>query len=268
MTYQAGILHEEQFGGKDGQSITVKLYNPGWGIKIDRDDIKSFKPIVAKLPQGTRRLYMPKPTKCNAKIVVQKDFWRNDLVDSVRVYQDVDADGCIVFRDSAFAVTSADCHTVVAYGNDSAGKLHVIAAHAGRDSLVKGSDIMTMSSNSVVANIVAKLAEAGVSAVDMHMRVYCGIRTGFTHPLDHPRFAKKNKILLQYAGTYEGVVLNSETCEIDLYALIRGQAMDCDVPYDNIVFDDIDTGRDDRWASKNREPDSDKRNLVIVSHMS
>ncbi len=244
--------------------IWVSIFDPSYGVKIDRKNFDTFRPIAAKLPKWVKHLYMPKPTQFNAKVVEPPDFWESFNVGRVKVHQGVLADGCIIPPKSAFAVTSADCPTIVAYGNDINGHLQVVAAHAGRDSLVKGTDIMSMSDKSVVANAVGKLTSAGVPAKKVHMHIYCGIRTGFTHPLDHPQYGAKNRRLFVYANMYKGAIRNEETCEIDLYELIRGQAMDCDVLPKNVVFDDVDTGADKRWASTSREPGTDKRNLVIV----
>lgn len=276
MSYIAKVVLSEEV--VDG--VCIDVYNPGHGIKIDRANVKSFEPIVAKLPNGIRHLYMPSPIKCNALTVEAKDFRRSQDVlgikPIIKVHDGVYADGSYVPKGSAFAITSADCPTIVMWGKNSCGVTKVCAAHAGRDSLIERSALHNLGGNgsqrahfSVVDAARSLILNHGVVAKTLCLKIYCGIRSGFTHQQTGGKHETYNRNLINHCSQYGGaVVTDIDTGEIDLYQLIRSQAIESGILARNIKFDEADTWADDRWASNRRNPGSDERNLVIVSHKS
>ncbi len=262
----------------------VDIFNPGYRFRIDRSDPTTLQAIADVVPDSVHTVHMPSPVDANARITNLPLH----MADAFIVAQEIGGkyitsandhyDGAVLDLDEGFAVTSADCPTIVLHGRDKQGELHVVAAHAGRDSLLN-KDMLSkgiavpgiVSSGRVIYNAVLYLSQMGVDVENIHLNVYCGIRTGFYHPPDHPAHGRYNRALLdtcQRYGAKYGIVRDWDAGEVDMYRLIKAQAAHLGVTPTNVVFDDIDTGDPSQgWASR-RRPGSwerDERNLVIVS---
>lgn len=266
-----------------GTDIQVQIFNPGYGFKINRGNNKTLKEIAAMAPDSVHTVHMPSPVKANGEIIgihieIPALAFPKRLGDKFVTYMSHYYDGVVLGSGEALAVTSADCPIIVLHGLDKEGELHVIAAHAGRDSLLnksllsKGVTSPTLAeSNRVIYNAVMNLSLKGVDIEVMHLNVYCGIRTGFCHPPNHDQYSVYNKALLDVCHNYRtryDIVRNWDTGEVDMYRLISAQAVHIGIHPENVFFDDINTGNPDQsWASC-RKPESrerGERNLVIVS---
>ncbi len=271
MSYIAKRVLSYKISTGTEEELSVKVYNPGYDIKIARHDPTSMWPIVEKVPDGINTLLLPNPTESNACILKLGESIPSDRITDMSVHADMYADGAVIDKGEAFAITSADCPTIVVYGRDKAGKLFVCAAHASRESLLDRESILHgykfRADFSVVYSALNRLYEYGVCVDSVHMHIYCGIRSGFTHPQSGGnRYSLYNRNLINYCNSLSSnIVLDEDSGEIDLYALIRAQAVDMGVPEQSVIFDDMDTYTDSLWASNRRDPGTSKRNLVIVS---
>ncbi|MBL4644638.1 MAG: laccase domain-containing protein [Candidatus Pacebacteria bacterium] len=265
---------------------TIKVCGPAlvgcFGIlggqdwKLDRTNPNGFDHILNVLPDEVQRLWMPVPTKADATIALSPEFKKEVQKDGKTVMGKCFADGVFIPKGEAFAITSADCPTVAMYDRK---ERHMLCFHAGRDSLFDRSVLLSGISGtpsrehfSVVHNALSLFRELGVLPEDIFMNLFCGIRTGFQHQRHHFMYGEYNSSLLNWCRRYEGALVNENiTDEIDLHAIVRGQAIECGVPSQHIHFDGIDTYHDTwtgrhLWASARSDPRKKKRNLVLVHH--
>ena len=243
--------------------------------KIDRSNPSTFDPIVTLLKKGTKHLWMPRPTKANGRFVTPPEFGIECTRHGVAVMGACDADGAFVPKGDAFAITSADCPTVVLW---DANSTHVCCLHAARESLLDRAlvehNVPSRDYFSVVHDALFALRGQGIQLHDVRMHVFCGVRKGFRHPRNHPTHGAYNKKLLAWCEeNYAGSVTGEHKDEIDLYAVACAQAVEYGVPHTHVYFDTIDTFRDTtrdglyQWASALDPTRRHKRNLVLVQHL-
>ncbi len=285
------VLSQKETSAKDtiaDGAIRVGIYGPSHGLYINRNDPHSFLPILEKahkLNPNIKTLWAPSPVKSNA--VVTRDGFKkiyqakmprpNGTSTWCNVFGGCYADGVLLQKNEAFCIMSADCPTVVAYGKTPKGELYASVAHAGRDSVIHRDTLRKhdhfRQHFTVVSAILSPLLNLGVPYKNMYLHIYCGIRTGFTHPSNHNKYGDDNTRLLDYCAKLERdmrckgkIILNKKSGEIDMYALIYALAS-MSIPATNIRMDNIDTYTQTQWAST-RRPESRascERNIVIVS---
>jgi len=238
---------------------------------INRKNPETFDPIEGVVPYGIRRVWMPIPSQANGVIT---KLWQMrpqfEATGRVEFMGKVNADGCPIPTGEAFAVCSADCATVVAYSKDH---LVTLAAHAGRDSVLERSFIKTgnacRQNLGVLHSIVAAMWALGYDPREVFLGVFGGIRTNFLHPPDHAEYGGFNRRLISFCKRIDGAVLDDQTGDIDMYAVIAGVAVRIGILEKHIFFDDVDTGSDvdehgnPLWAS-HRHGKPGMRNLCIV----
>jgi copper oxidase (laccase) domain-containing protein len=263
--------------------IIVQVFNPGYGFRIDRNQPESLAAISDMTPDNVATVHMPIPVGAEGSIANKHignifSVPLNQVGEKYIAYAYFKYDGVILEKSQSYAITSADCPTIVMYGRDTYRNLHVVAAHAGRNSLLSnevlsnGISVPGIAHNEmVIFNAVKQLTYNGVDVEAVHLRIYCGIRTGFYHHPDHPAHGTHNQALLKtclrYGAKFD-IIRNWDTGELDLYHLIKAQAAHFGVNRNNIVYDDIDTGNCKlAWASRRRPGswEQGERNLVIVS---
>ena len=228
-------------------------------------------PILAQLPKEVSRVWWPIPTQANARIAPAQDFKRELSHNGVVVMGGVLADGVEIPKNEVFAITSAGCGTIICHDR---AQVHVICAHAARDSLFDRKEVGDGTKSRWHASIIHALLERmqhhGVQPHDVFIKIVCGTRTGFTHDPTHPTYGDFNKGLIAWCQAYDNAVRDTATGEIDLFAVIRAQAVQRGVPTEQVLEDTIDTLNDtDRsgeylWADARRDPT--QRNLVLVHH--
>jgi copper oxidase (laccase) domain-containing protein len=216
---------------------------------------------------------MPIPTRANAFIASPSIFTSEVMKDGITVMGKTYADGTFVPKGDAFAITSADCPTIVAWNSQ---KTHLAWAHAARDSLFDRASLVEGVSSREHFSVVHSLLDAfrgqGFLPEHVHVHVVCGIRTGFYHSRQNLMHGAYNKALLKMCEQYEGAIMDDALDEIDLYAVIRGQAIERHVPEANISVDSIDTFADTDgeghhlWASARCPTRKNYRNLVLGYH--
>jgi copper oxidase (laccase) domain-containing protein len=206
-------------------------------------------------------IYAPHPSTFNAEIAdPRSDEWRRWPSSLVRGPL---ADG-VVLREpgTAFVVSSGDCPTVILRDTDSGD---VVAAHAGRDSLIKLDDSPHLISSMVAVLRPKRGAKAGIRAF-----IACGINyEHFTHPWNDPQNGERNRAMHAHAAEYEGAAFaDDEDGLISLKDLITGQLISNGLNDTRIGFDGADTysdlGADGKplWHSHRRGDRT--RNLVLV----
>jgi len=253
---------------------------PNINWKLDRKSPNAFRNIVDVLPKNIDGLWMPIPTKANAKIAHMFDFEFEDWTmhskeeSDTAVFGKCFADGTFFSDDHVFGMTTADCPVIVLYDNETGT---VGAAHAGRDSVLDRYFIETEGKNSGrevfgIVNAMVEMAHSlyRVSLENLCLGIFGGMRTNFHHDPHHFSYGSYNRKLVEYCGQFEGAVLDKGTGKIDMYAVIRGIAINLGVSSENIHFDSVDTGSqvdgngEPLWASHRLRPGA--RNLVLVHH--
>lgn len=213
---------------------------------------------------GLERIYAPNPSKFNGVVAHMEEFdveWADE-----RVLRGPFADGVLLTEpNTAFAVSSADCPTVV-HHEPTTGL--VTAAHAGLESLH-----MADGKDSVIENVISAMRKALGANYGLYQPSFiaCGIGKGayFFDP-NHPRFTEKHGELCRSAGRlFLGSVEEIGGLNfVDLAELIRLQYMTIGFDKSLVGTDGACTARDKGrngqplWHSNRR---GDKtRNLVLV----
>ncbi len=246
------------------------IYN-GANWCVNRDEPESFNKTVRNLSPHIRRVWMPNPGRFNAEIAPQDMFEIEHRHNGVTVMGKCFADGALIPKGEAYAITNADCPTLVVWNHQYT---HLVAAHAGRDCLFDreyiSRGVRTRAHMSVVDAVIERL---NIPAKALSMHIVCGIRRNFSHSRSHEIYGEFNANLLDFCETEYGSesVLDGDC--IDLYEIVRHQAIENGIYEENITMDTIDTfnQRDDsgnwKWASTRRgTPDRTLRNLVLVEH--
>ena len=235
---------------------------------VDRDRPETFDQVFDALPSKVKTIWMPVPSQSTGQIAERYSFYEEAAKGGVSLMGKVHADGVRLFTDEAFAITSADCPTVVMYNTS---KTHTVCFHASRDSLFDKKYLLTGTRGrknfSVLESALQVFTDHNIPLEDIRLHIFCGIRRGFIHPPNDPNHGDYNKNLLQCCHNYKAV-LDEECGEIDLHTVIRAQAIIKGIRAENVHFDDIDTHEDTLdgkfcWASARRDLPK-KRNLVLV----
>ena len=243
---------------------------------IDRKQPETFNKIFSILPRGISRVWMPIPTNANAEIAPSFAFSEEISRFKTIIMGKCFADGAVIQSGEAFAITSADCHTCVMW--DRKNKDCTVCFHAARDSLFDRERLLNRRSSrkhdSVIDAALDIFRNRGILPRDIRIFTFCGIRTGFLHPANHPEYGKYNQRLLEECANYPFAIIDRRSGELDMHAVIAGQAIERGVPKSQIASDGIDTYREYTasgefcWASARRSSDNKttlkQRNLVLV----
>jgi hypothetical protein len=239
---------------------------------------------IGKLADKYRcRIYAPKTSAFNAQVVLARQL-ADPLIEGV-FFRGVEADGVLLEEPGqAFALSSADCPTFVLWDSGTGA---VVAAHAGRDSLVDrlevsgALDSCTPPRDSVVMQAIQKLWRPGwpedwLKVLGPRLKVFiaCGIGPRhFSHKMQIPYTGNEgdNALVRHIRLTFGDGCLQGDPTDgcIDLAELIRIQCVSSRVSPMNIGCDAVDTFGDlgkDRtnvWHSHRRDGDG-TRNLVLV----
>lgn len=250
-----------------GGAVEVHSHGTEWGdwslanLKLDEDHHERDW-LETRLGATIRgrgcRIYAPNPSEFNGQIALPRDL-RDEVLKDFR--RGARADGVLLTEpNQAFAVSSGDCPTVI-MRNVSTGA--VVAAHAGRDSLIK-------EDGGLIRQMVTALTDAGGSRRDVRAFIACGIGSEhFVHPVHDPVNGERNRRLRDKAAAYAGAAhANDPDGRISLFHLITGQLVEQGVREERIGFDGADTysdlGPDGKplWHSHRRGDRT--RNLVLV----
>lgn len=211
-----------------------------------------------------RHVYAPNPSRFNGRIA-EPDEFDVALVDD-QIMRGPFADGVILTEpNTAFAVSSADCPTVVHY-EPTTGL--TVGAHAGFESLYAD-----RYRHSVIDAMVSALAAKLGSEPKLYRPAFvaCGIgQSAYTFDTSHPKFSEKHAMLCEYASeTCPDAITEIESLRfIDLAEIIRSQ-------FKSIGFDKRLVGMDGACTAYDRGPDGEhlwhsnrrgdkSRNLVLV----
>lgn len=198
------------------------------------------------------------------------------VTEYVNLHRGVDADGVYGLKSGeAFVMSSADCALIVVWAQDRYGVIHIIVAHAGRNSLY---DANNPDRPSIVDNIAAHMMSKGVWPVELKVWIGLSISAGphFTHNINDPRWPNNKKIVDYALGLGDCCVANNGTLQdpdysqgwIDIKQIVRSQFVNLSTPPENITLDSVCTSTDTNpdgshtWYSQSRGDSG--RNLVIV----
>lgn len=223
-------------------------------------------------------VFAPYPMKFNALVSQTKNFNENRSLDGTTLWRGPEADGvCLHLPGTGFAVSSADCATLIVMYKDAGGKTMVIASHAGRNSLIDMKRFTdghnSRANESVVHSILEKIPKKNRG--DAQVWIGLAVKPGehFAHPRNSRRFTH-NSHMIDYIMRQYGpqcFVENNGSYDdgwLDIKGLIRAQLVRGSIRGDNIKLDDTCTYRDKRdgqylWYSQVRTPGM--RNLVLVT---
>jgi copper oxidase (laccase) domain-containing protein len=250
-----------------------------WSLKGDTpEEAEANNPgILAKIAQLAEecgcRIFAPVPTTFTAEICRKEDLadeWLRGVL-----YRGKYADGVALDKmGDAFGLASADCLTAVM--RDPKSGL-VVAAHAGRDSLVDRRVIRggrARRHDSVIHSMVTPfIAHPCATKTDLRAFLACGIGArNFGHEWNHPVHGRDNRRLVNNLVSRYGpeVVMPPRYLgRISLVGLARIQCEMSGIGWGRIGCDATDTYADrdsygiPLWHSHRRDGDG-KRNLVLV----
>lgn len=217
-------------------------------------------------------IFAPSPWKFNAEIV-EANACTTRWVDAngFPIFRGPKADGLVLSEPGmAFAVSSADCPTVVLADRKTGA---MVAAHAGLNSLVDRGLVdggeLTREHASVISAMVRRVKRFGTGT--MQAFVTCGISgLAYLFPTRNGPHKEKNVRLLNHLReSWPMCASVREVGSVDLAKLIEGQLHDHGV-YDSAVGSDgVCTFYDKIWETdqplwhSNRRGDK-TRNLVLV----
>ncbi|MEA3249052.1 MAG: laccase domain-containing protein [Patescibacteria group bacterium] len=225
------------------------------------------------------RIYAPNTSAFNAQIVEARHL-ADSLVEDA-FFRGVEADGVVLRKPGqAFAVSSADCPTFVLRDPITST---VVAAHAGRDSLIDPLEIRGPREDwirlrpSSVQQAINEMPIPDLHGGLARLKAFiaCGIGpTHFRHPYGGDDSDDYNTALIKWAWRWNygnDYLWGNDPYEgcLNLVDIIRMQCRDKGVPTENIGSDGVDTYHDRypngryTWHSHRREGDG-TRNLVLV----
>jgi len=255
---------------------------------LDRKNEKILT-YVAKIAEryNLERMYAPNTREFNGKII--SDFTENKFPfeSTFPIYGKLPygtylkrgplADGVVIPKmmnyppligKTAFVMSSADCALIVVKNNET-----VIAAHAGRNSLVQR--IKNNDATDVVQQIMKAIDDKPVG--NTQVWIGCSIRPGphFAHFRYDTRYPSNgdmiDRILKGYGPScFTDTGKTKDLGWLDIKELARRQFMTCGVPEDNITKDfmcthsDVDEDGNHIWHSQAREPEKKMRNLMLA----
>lgn len=260
------------------RNVIVEAYGAvhgDWRI-TDWHQAASFARVVRWAKKyHLRGILVPSVRNCTGKLCRFKDLNIVPGINGMEVRAGCSADGVTsIPRGWGFFTASADCKTVVAFG-EKTGTL--IAAHAARDSLLNrefasGVDNISLEGEvkSVVLEVLDRLDDP---SEDIHVRSYLGIgAASYPHRFDDPEHGRANRQIWDYLkrryGGNGGFVGES----LDIDELIRLQCLKRGVLTQNIRSDGVDTCADldeqdeYRWHSFKRTRNTE-RNGIFVAHI-
>ncbi len=262
--------------------VTVQMYGPPyhWGLRGIPEDRKEWRPEHKQTVQGlmcvlnssdARRMYAPNPSTFNRRIAGRGEFnhfLRNETGDR-EILLGAMADGVEIKRGEAVLIASADCPTTVLW--DKHGN-RVLVLHTGRECLINLKDENFNPKDSIIFEAVKAM---GGRAPYLRAFITCGIKAcHFSHPLDHPRYGAKNRLLIETVRKCWGdrcIEGDPQEGCLSLSELIRSQLEHAGVNPQNIHTDGFDTFSDKdednspRWHSYRRDR-TNYRNGVVVFH--
>lgn len=246
------------------------------GLQIAQDLNRS--PVVfeqiksAAQAVGVNKVLAPVPSSFNALVTTEAKLDEVITDGAFSLCRGIWADGAIVTEDTAFWVSSADCPTIISWTTNK-----LIAAHAGRDSLIDPR-LTTKSQDrrqyfSIVDTIMDHFRE---EVNDLQVAIVLGIHgSHFDHPSSHPRWGEINRQLIKLAKRLYGESVfcgDSDKGRLDLRELIRLQFAGYGVT--SVFKDTTDTFSDSNcndwpvWHSHvraNQTGESAGRNGVLVT---
>lgn len=267
----------EPFGG----AVTVRLFGKPWDWNIggeNKEDARMRIDTVTK-DMNLLNIYAPKPSDFNAVICDPSVLREKIAMDqsAARIWRGCNADGTFLQKKGdAFYIGSADCPTIITRNPESG---LVVAAHAGRDSLIDKAQVMEKKPYRTDQSVVDAIVACYHPSTLKNLRVFitCGISsTHFTHPHDDVKWGEHNKKMCAYIrmrwskdclpGEKEG---EGKLGRIALSEIICSQFGIYDVSRENIGSDGIDTYSDigekgDYCFWSNRRGDGAKRNGVLI----
>ncbi len=224
------------------------------------------------------RIYAPRTSDFNAQVIDARQL-ADELVEG-KLYRGVAADGVVLGESGqAFALSSADCPTFVLWDSITST---VIAAHAGRDSLIDRREAAGAARPWEPRR--KSVVEAAISSMPLPSRrggnarfkafVACGIGPlRFGHRMQTPLGSNEgNNALVKWVRlNYGDICLTGDPTDgrINLNHIIRTQCVRLGLRPEDIGYDGVDTYRDRYpdgrhiWHSHRREGDG-TRNLVLV----
>lgn len=216
----------------------------------------------------------PSPSKFNAVICTHDDLQEQiPLVKSnAMMRRGCDADGTTLEKaQDACWINTADCPTVITYDQQNG---LIIAAHAGRDSLIDRGRIAGKQPRTHETVVHTMVDRHGYEAMQrLQVFIACGIKSAhFEHRWDDKKYGMTNKAMTEDVIERWGRISVTGQWTLGRLALseiIRSQFLNFGVPSENIAYDGIDTSSDVkeeggyRWWS-NRRGDGAKRNGVLV----
>jgi copper oxidase (laccase) domain-containing protein len=235
-----------QVPGSDLSFLAACFEGNDWtlGSLYSQQQVRENRPFANKLAAalysiGVKRAYAPTPIQFNARIIKPGNL-QQMLVLGEKLYmlrnEASPADGTLLYnKGDAVAVSAAGCGWIVVSNGDV-----IIAAHAGRESLLDRKCVLTRGkerdrATGVVENAIAALE---CSPTDIHVWPMNFIKPEhFYHRRDDAKYGDYNTAARDYLPkkySARGAVTDQHGVYINLPGIAFEQAFRCGVPEDNI----------------------------------
>lgn len=241
----------------DRPSIQIILKGTGQ----DARHLTANKELLAAFARqnGVSKVFAPHVALARGRVARPESFG-SSVVDGVCCNNSIQSEGTLLRSGDALCLATGDCPVVVMYSHERPNK--VVAAHAGRDAILKG----------VVGNMLRVL---GHRLDTRHVRAYIALGIhgeNFAHPCDHPEYGAYNRWLVRKICKEYGpeCVLDHKLGTLRLDLLVKKRCMQLGIPGKNVVWDRRDTFSDvlpdgsPAWHSHRRDGTKIGRNLVFV----
>ena len=260
-----------------------------WSLKYWKESEMFFPTMraLATYAPINAHIFAPYPTDFNAKVVNYSKFNEKREHDGITLWRGPKADGVVLHAArTAFAVSSADCATLVVSYEDLQRKPFVIVAHAGRNSLIDMEHFKEGKASRAKESVVHSILEMIPRKCRQNAQAWVGIAM---EPGEHFAHSKNNPLHSHNAHLIDYILKNyGEDCLrddgsrlpegrnafnkgwLDIKKLIKEQLVRGGLRRENIVLDNICTYQDKKtgehvWYSQVRE--KNMRNLVLVSRV-
>lgn len=235
--------------------LSVTLRGTGQNARNLTDDFRNLASFARG--RNVSAVFAPRLGKAGGYLARREEF-SFALMRDMCVRDGIRSEGVNISPGEAICFATGDCPTVIMYTPERPGM--VVAAHAGRDPILKG----------VIANMVSRFGN-----LKHRSRIMVFITLGigpdnFDHDINHPQWGAKNRDLISRLWRWHGdeCVTDRVRGTIDLRALITKRCAQFEIPAANVIHDGHDTYLDvlpdgtPAWHS--HRAGSTERNLVFV----
>lgn len=188
--------------------------------------VKGLRSVLKEI--GVHKAFAPNVAESSAEIIGTDELKNEILIDrniTLHRNQSIPADGIFLNLGETFVMSSAGCPVIIATAGEQ-----MIAAHAGRDSLIDRGAVIgepTRSNLSVVYSIIGAFIKKGFRPSEIKMWMLFSIPPAkFKHDLNHWEHGEQNRALAEFVSKWcpNGVTRKNGSIFLNLEEIFLQQA--------------------------------------------